>query len=106
MKSDVFGLEGSFSVGTEREAELSGQNIPHPENAHDGFPTTDVLLLFLFSLAIFDCAKISLRIDTLSALLDRRRRAECLLHHANTLLHQHVPARNDPISQIRAHNTG
>ena len=39
---------------------LSRENVPHPENAHDGFPTTDLFLLFLFPLAIFDGPEISL----------------------------------------------
>ena len=63
MKSDVLGLKGSggISVDTERETRaLSRGNVPHPENAHDGFPTTDFFLLFLFSFAIFDSPKISL----------------------------------------------
>jgi hypothetical protein len=67
MNSDVFGLEGrgpgGFSVGTvqnEKPRGLSRENVPHPENAHDGFPTTDFFLLFLLSLAIFDGPEISL----------------------------------------------
>jgi hypothetical protein len=61
MKSDLFGLEGpgGISVGTERETrELSRENVPHPENAHDRFPTPDFFLVFLFSLAIFDSPEI------------------------------------------------
>ena len=55
------GGAGGISVGTERETrDLSRENIPHPENAHDGFPTTNVFFLFLFSLAIFDSPEISL----------------------------------------------
>jgi hypothetical protein len=30
------------------------ENVPYPENARDGFPTTDFFLFFLFSLEIFD----------------------------------------------------
>jgi hypothetical protein len=53
MNSDVFGLEervrGGINVGTERETpRVGGQNVPHPENVHDGFPTTDFFLSFPF----------------------------------------------------------
>ena len=104
MNSDVFGLEGRgrehqrrYRTGNPRG--LSRENVPHPENAHDGFPTTDFFLLFLFPLAIFDSPEISLCIDALCTLLDRRRGAECLLHYANTLLHEHVPVKNGPNQQ-------
>ena len=63
MKSDVFGLmgPGRIIIGTERKTEaLRRENVPHPENAQDGFPTTDILLLFLFSFAVFDSPEISL----------------------------------------------
>ena len=50
-----------ISVGTEREARgLSRENVPRPENAHDGFYIIDFFLLFLFPLAIFDSPEISL----------------------------------------------
>jgi hypothetical protein len=52
---------GGISVGTERETRgMIRENVPHPENAHDGFPTTDFFLLFLFPLAILDSPEISL----------------------------------------------
>jgi hypothetical protein len=50
---------GGINVGTERETPRVGrENVPHPENAHDGFPTTDLFLFFPF--AIFDYPEISL----------------------------------------------
>jgi hypothetical protein len=64
MKSDVFGLEGgagNHQCSTERETQgLSRENVPHPENAHDGLPTTNFFLLSLFPLAVFDSPEISL----------------------------------------------
>jgi hypothetical protein len=84
MNSDAFSLEGrvrgaSMLVQNEKPRGLSKENVPHPENAHDGFPTTNFLLSFPF--AIFDNPEISLGIDALCTLLDpsRRRRAESLV---------------------------
>jgi hypothetical protein len=48
IRSGGAGL-GGINVGTERETPRVGrENVPHPDNAHDGFPTTDFFLSFPF----------------------------------------------------------
>jgi hypothetical protein len=63
IKSDVFGLKKAASAHAQKKKSKtadSEQNIPHPQNTQNNFPTTNFLLLFLLSLAIFDRAQIPL----------------------------------------------